>query len=85
MVGLGSMMPMWIARSILDRSGHNDPTVGCGLSVAMRDARLVRDLILNGARRSIDFESYGTERMERMRRLYNLADVVNLGAQLIMK
>lgn len=54
-------------------------------SVAMRDARLVRDLILNGARHSFDFESYGTERMERMRRLRNLADVVNLGAQLIMK
>ncbi len=62
-----------------DAAGHNDPTVGCGLSIAMRDARLVRDLIISGARRSIDFESYGTERMERMRRLRNLADVVNLG------
>ena len=60
-----------------DAAGHNDPTAGCGLSVAMRDARIVRDLVLNGARRAQDFTSYGTERTERMQKLRLLADVIN--------
>ena len=29
-----------------DAAGHNDPIVGQGLSIALRDARMVRDLIL---------------------------------------
>ena len=33
-----------------DAAGHNDPIIGQGLSVALRDARIVRDLILDGAR-----------------------------------
>jgi menaquinone-9 beta-reductase len=60
-----------------DAAGHNDPTAGCGLSIAMRDARIVRDLILEGAQRDADFESYGAERTERMRRLRLVADVIN--------
>lgn len=60
-----------------DAAGHNDPTAGCGLSIAMRDARIVRDLIVAGAQRQADFESYGAERMERMRRLRLIADVIN--------
>jgi menaquinone-9 beta-reductase len=59
-----------------DAAGHNDPSAGCGLSVAMRDARIVRDLILGGARSAKDFESYGAERSERLRRLRLIADVV---------
>ncbi len=59
-----------------DAAGHNDPSVGCGLSVALRDARIVRDLVLAGARRQQDFTSYGTERMERMRRLRLIGDVI---------
>ncbi len=62
-----------------DAAGHNDPTVGCGLSIAMRDARIVRDLLIDGGHRSADFHSYGAERTERMRRLRTLADVVNAG------
>ena len=33
-----------------DAAGHNDPIIGQGLSIAMRDARTVRDLVLDGAR-----------------------------------
>ena len=62
-----------------DAAGHNDPTAGCGLSIAMRDVRIVRDLIIEGAQRGADFESYGAERTERMRRLRLVADVINAG------
>jgi menaquinone-9 beta-reductase len=61
-----------------DAAGHNDPIVGQGLSIAMRDARMVRDLILAGARESADFAPYGLERAERMRRLRLVADVVSV-------
>ena len=57
-----------------DAAGHNDPIVGQGLSIAMRDARTVRDLVLDGARDAAAFASYGAERMERMRRLRLIAD-----------
>jgi 2-polyprenyl-6-methoxyphenol hydroxylase-like FAD-dependent oxidoreductase len=53
-----------------DAAGHNDPIIGQGLSIALRDVRLVRDLML--AERewtSAAFEPYVTERRERMRRL----------------
>ena len=33
-----------------DAAGHNDPIIGQGLSIALRDARIVRDLVLDGAR-----------------------------------
>jgi menaquinone-9 beta-reductase len=61
-----------------DAAGHNDPIVGQGLSIALRDARIVRDLILDGARRPADFAPYGQERSERMRRLRLIADVVSV-------
>lgn len=61
-----------------DAAGHNDPLVGQGLSIAMRDARIVRDLILEGARHPVDFAPYGRERFERMRRLRLIADVVSV-------
>ncbi len=60
-----------------DAAGHNDPTAGCGLSVALRDARIVRDLVLDGAYRARDFAPYGAERTERMQKLRLLADVLN--------
>ncbi len=53
-----------------DAAGHNDPIIGQGLSIALRDARLVRDIML--AEREWTervFEPYVTERRERMRRL----------------
>jgi len=61
-----------------DAAGHNDPIVGQGLSIAMRDARTVRDLILDGARQAADFAPYGRERSERMKRLRLIADVVSV-------
>jgi menaquinone-9 beta-reductase len=59
-----------------DAAGHNDPIIGQGLSIAMRDARTVRDLVLEGARRAEDFTSYGAERMARMARLRLVADLI---------
>jgi 2-polyprenyl-6-methoxyphenol hydroxylase-like FAD-dependent oxidoreductase len=59
-----------------DAAGHNDPIIGQGLSIAMRDARLVRDLILDGARQPAEFAPYGQERAARMERLRFLADVL---------
>ena len=61
-----------------DAAGHNDPITGQGLSIALRDARIVRDLILDGARQPADFASYGRERSERMRTLRLIADVVSV-------
>ena len=59
-----------------DAAGYNDPIIGEGLSIAMRDARIVRDLVIDGARSPEDFGSYGEERLERMRRLRLIADVI---------
>lgn len=61
-----------------DAAGHNDPIVGQGLSIAMRDARIVRDLILDGASQPADFAPYGRERSERMRTLRLIADAVSV-------
>jgi hypothetical protein len=44
----------------------------------MRDARIVRDLVVDGARKATDFEPYGAERLERMRRLRLLADLMSV-------
>jgi menaquinone-9 beta-reductase len=59
-----------------DAAGHNDPIVGQGLSIAMRDARTVRDLVLDGARTADAFAAYGAERVARMARLRFGADVM---------
>jgi 2-polyprenyl-6-methoxyphenol hydroxylase-like FAD-dependent oxidoreductase len=58
-----------------DAAGYNDPIIGQGLSISMRDVRIVRDLLLDGAEKADDFREYGAERVERMRRLRFLADV----------
>jgi 2-polyprenyl-6-methoxyphenol hydroxylase-like FAD-dependent oxidoreductase len=53
-----------------DAAGHNDPIIGQGLSIALRDVRLVRDVML--AERDWTppaFEPYVSERRERLRRL----------------
>jgi 2-polyprenyl-6-methoxyphenol hydroxylase-like FAD-dependent oxidoreductase len=60
-----------------DAAGHNDPIIGEGLSIAMRDARIVRDLVVDGARRPTDFAPYAAERTERMRRLRFGADLMS--------
>jgi 2-polyprenyl-6-methoxyphenol hydroxylase-like FAD-dependent oxidoreductase len=58
-----------------DAAGHNDPIIGQGLAIALRDARMVRDLVVDGARQPGDFAPYAAERAERMRRLRFGADV----------
>lgn len=50
-----------------DAAGWSDPTIGQGLSVAMRDVRVLSD-ILRGEEQW-DFRPYAEERKERMRRL----------------
>jgi 2-polyprenyl-6-methoxyphenol hydroxylase-like FAD-dependent oxidoreductase len=59
-----------------DAAGHNDPIIGEGLSIALRDARIVRDLVLDGARTRAAFQPYGEERATRMERLRLIADVL---------
>jgi 2-polyprenyl-6-methoxyphenol hydroxylase-like FAD-dependent oxidoreductase len=61
-----------------DAAGYNDPIIGQGLSIAMRVARFVRDLVADGARQPRDFAPYAAERTERMRRLRFAADVVSV-------
>lgn len=53
-----------------DAAGWNDPIIGQGLSIAMRDVRIVTDLLRTGPNWSATaFAGYGEERRERMRRL----------------
>lgn len=59
-----------------DAAGHNDPVIGEGLSIALRDARIVRDLVLDGARDPAGFAPYGAERFGRMERLRLGADII---------
>ncbi|MGH9027160.1 MAG: FAD-dependent oxidoreductase [Acidimicrobiia bacterium] len=61
-----------------DAAGHNDPIIGEGLSIAMRDARVVRDLVLDGARGPAAFAPYGEERFARMKRLRLIADIISV-------
>jgi 2-polyprenyl-6-methoxyphenol hydroxylase-like FAD-dependent oxidoreductase len=61
-----------------DAAGYNNPIIGEGLSIALRDARMLRDLLRNGDGRgepwAAGLEAYATERVERMRRLRAGAD-----------
>jgi 2-polyprenyl-6-methoxyphenol hydroxylase-like FAD-dependent oxidoreductase len=61
-----------------DAAGHNDPIIGQGLSIALRDVRLVSEILVEAkaARREPDFSPYVEERAERMRRLRITAQVV---------
>jgi len=54
-----------------DAAGHNDPIIGQGLSIAYRDARIMRDLMLENRSNWTPelFRPYAEERRERMRRL----------------
>jgi 2-polyprenyl-6-methoxyphenol hydroxylase-like FAD-dependent oxidoreductase len=59
-----------------DAAGWNDPIIGQGLSIALRDVRLVADIVRAGADRSVPaFAPYVEERRERMRRLRIAAEV----------
>ena len=60
-----------------DAAGWNDPIIGQGLSIAMRDVRMVADVVRAGPDRSAAaFAPYVAERRERMRRLRVAAAVV---------
>jgi 2-polyprenyl-6-methoxyphenol hydroxylase-like FAD-dependent oxidoreductase len=61
-----------------DAAGHNDPIIGQGLSIALRDVRLVSEILRDAkaAGREPDFGPYVEERAERMRRLRITAQVV---------
>lgn len=53
-----------------DAAGWNDPIIGQGLSIAMRDARMVADVLLADSDWSPSaFDEYAVERAERLRRL----------------
>lgn len=53
-----------------DAAGYNDPIIGQGLSIALRDVRLLSELLLAGPDWSPRaLEPYAEERRERMRRL----------------
>jgi 2-polyprenyl-6-methoxyphenol hydroxylase-like FAD-dependent oxidoreductase len=60
-----------------DAAGHSDPIIGQGLTIAIRDARLVGDALLGEPHWGPDvFEPYATERAERMRRLRATAEAM---------
>ena len=62
-----------------DAAGWSDPIIGNGLSVAMRDARSVAEVLLAGDDWSTDaFEPYVVERAERMQRLKIAAHVTTV-------
>ena len=53
-----------------DSAGHNDPIIGQGLSIALRDVRIVSELLLGTDSWGPSlFAPYAAERKERMRRL----------------
>lgn len=61
-----------------DAAGSNDPIIGQGLSITLRDVRLVRDALLGDRDWSARlFEPYAAERRERMRRLRFAASIVS--------
>jgi 2-polyprenyl-6-methoxyphenol hydroxylase-like FAD-dependent oxidoreductase len=52
-----------------DAAGWNDPIAGQGLSITLRDVRVVRDLLLAEGLGTHALAPYAEERRERMRRL----------------
>lgn len=62
-----------------DAAGHNDPIIGQGLSIALRDVRVLRDLLLEQREWTrAAFEPYVTERRERMRRLRFVGSLISV-------
>lgn len=61
-----------------DAAGHNDPITGQGLSIALRDVRLVSEIILSTNYAREKFQPYVEERLERMRRLRIAARLATL-------
>lgn len=61
-----------------DAAGFGDPILGQGLSAALRDARITRDLILDHASVSDHFAGYGDERAKRGECLRLISAVVSV-------
>jgi flavin-dependent dehydrogenase len=60
-----------------DEAGANDPVLGTGLANALRDARMVSEVLLTSTTLEPgEFEPYVQSRKERMRRLRFAADLV---------
>jgi len=59
-----------------DAAGYNDPLIGQGLALALRDVRTVSDMLLDGEASSpAAFIRYGAERAERLRRVRAVAQL----------
>jgi len=57
-----------------DAAGYNDPNIGQGLSLAMRDVRVLSDVLLGSKDWSpAALRPYGEERCERLRRQRRVA------------
>jgi 2-polyprenyl-6-methoxyphenol hydroxylase-like FAD-dependent oxidoreductase len=53
-----------------DAAGYNDPIIGQGVSITLRDARIVGEILIGSDAWDVSsFEPYATERRERLRRL----------------
>jgi menaquinone-9 beta-reductase len=61
---------------IADAGGYSNPIIGQGLSIAMRDARTVRDVLRGTDWSPAGFGEYGEERRERLRRLRFISNTV---------
>jgi 2-polyprenyl-6-methoxyphenol hydroxylase-like FAD-dependent oxidoreductase len=62
----------WVTGAVLigDAAGYNDPILGQGLSVTLRDARTVAEILISESQWDVEmFQPYGEERKERLRRL----------------
>lgn len=60
-----------------DAAGYNDPIIGQGLSISIRDSRLVAEALVASDNWPPEiFEPYAQERAERMRRLCATAEAV---------
>lgn len=59
-----------------DAAGWNDPIIGQGLAIALRDVRMMSEILRSGSDWSpTAFAPYGAERRERMRRLRLAAQI----------
>jgi menaquinone-9 beta-reductase len=57
-----------------DAAGYNDPLIGQGLALALRDVRALSEALLGGSPwDETAFDRYGTERAERLRRMRSVA------------
>jgi menaquinone-9 beta-reductase len=75
----------WVDRPVVDGAvlvgdagGWNDPITGQGLSITLRDVRVLSELLRSSSDRSAEaLEPYVTERRERLRRLRFSAQVLS--------